>query len=109
MGIDAPESVAPGKPVECYAREASQKLKQLAEGRSIRIEYEYGKAKTDRYGRSLGYLFLPNGSMINALMIEAGAARFYGKYKFRFKNQFSEIELIARRERRGLWAVCESN
>lgn len=35
IGIDTPETVAPGQPVDCYGREASAKTKELVEGKTV--------------------------------------------------------------------------
>ena len=38
IGVDTPETVAPGRPVEFFGREASAFTKRLLEGRSVRLE-----------------------------------------------------------------------
>jgi len=44
IGIDTPETVHPSKPVQCFGREASNKNKELVEGKLVRLE----KDITDR-------------------------------------------------------------
>ena len=51
IGVDTPESVKPGTPVQCFAKAASAANKRLVEGREVRLVLD---AETrDRYGRRL--------------------------------------------------------
>jgi micrococcal nuclease len=56
IGVDAPESVDPRKPVERFARESATFLSQLVEGKRVRLAYEPAGARIDRYGRTLACL-----------------------------------------------------
>ena len=40
IGIDAPETNAPGRPVQCFGPEASAKAKELLAGKAVRLEFE---------------------------------------------------------------------
>ena len=57
IGVDTPETVHPTKPVEYFGREASAFTK-LVEGQEVYLEYEQGSPTRDRYGRTLGYVYL---------------------------------------------------
>lgn len=72
IGINAPENGGKGKPVEPLGPEAETYLKSLLEGRSIRLELD--RETLDRYGRTLAYAYLPDGRMVNELVLEAGLA-----------------------------------
>jgi endonuclease YncB( thermonuclease family) len=50
IGIDAPESVDPRKPVQRFARESAAFLRQFVEGNTVRLAYEVRGARIDRYG-----------------------------------------------------------
>jgi micrococcal nuclease len=39
IGVDAPESVDPRKPVERFAHESAAFLRQLVEGKAVRLAY----------------------------------------------------------------------
>jgi micrococcal nuclease len=70
IGIDTPE-VYGG--VECYGREASAFTKHvLARGTTVR--YRVGTEPRDRYGRTLAYVWLRDGTFVNALLVERGYA-----------------------------------
>ena len=72
-GIDAPETPKgtkfPGQP---YGKDAEAYLKQLVEGKRVRVEI-YG---VDRYKRLLATIFV-EGKDINLAMIEVGLAEVY--------------------------------
>jgi micrococcal nuclease len=61
IGVDAPESVHPRKPVERFARESAAFLRQLVEGKRVRLAYEPAGARIDRYGWTLASLHLEPG------------------------------------------------
>jgi micrococcal nuclease len=70
IGIDTPE-VYGG--VECYGREASAFTKrELPPG--SRVRYRVGTEPRDRYGRTLAYVWLADGTFLNALLVERGYA-----------------------------------
>lgn len=56
IGIDTPETVDPRKPVQCYGQEASNKNKELVEGKTVELEKDV--SETDKYGRLLRYVWL---------------------------------------------------
>ncbi len=51
IGVDTPESVKPGTPVQCFAKAASHFNERLVEGRRVRLRYD--AERRDRYGRLL--------------------------------------------------------
>jgi micrococcal nuclease len=66
IGVDAPESVDPRRPVERFARESAAFLRGLVEGKRVRLAYEPAGARVDTYGRTLAYLYLePGGTFVN--------------------------------------------
>ncbi len=71
IGIDAPELHDPRKPVECFAREAFEKNKQLVEGKLARIEKDV--SETDKYGRLLRYVFVDD-LFVNQYLLAQGYA-----------------------------------
>ena len=66
VGVDTPETVKPDTPVQCFGRRASAFTKHvLATAGTVR--YRVAREPVDRYGRSLVYLWLPDGRFFNAL------------------------------------------
>ena len=101
IGVDTPETVSPGRPVEFFGREASAFTKRLLEGRSVRLEYD--RERTDRYGRTLAYVHLADGTFANAEIVRRGYGHAYTRFPFRYRDQFQQLEREARGAGRGLW------
>jgi len=59
IGIDTPETVHPSKPVQCYGKEASDKNRELVEGKEIELEKDV--SEVDKYGRLLRYIWIGGG------------------------------------------------
>jgi len=110
IGINTPETVHPSRPVECMGAEASDKAKQLLTGKVVRFESDDTQGARDRFGRLLGYLFLPNGDNVGEVMIRSGYAHEYTYSNvYRYQSTFKAAEQTARTNEVGLWAegVCE--
>ncbi|MES2953564.1 MAG: thermonuclease family protein [Patescibacteria group bacterium] len=104
IGIDTPETVDPRKPVQCFGKEASEKMKQLVLGKYVRVEVDETQGERDKYGRMLVYLFLADGIFVNKLMVEEGYAHEYTyRLPYRYQAEFKKAEEDAREAKRGLW------
>jgi micrococcal nuclease len=104
IGVDAPESVDPRKPVQRFARESAAFLRGLVEGKQVRLAYEPAGARIDRYGRTLAYLFLePGGTFVNRELVAKGFAFAYVQYPFQYLDDFRQAECTAREKGLGLW------
>src|ERR671930_295765 len=74
IGIDTPESVKPGTPVQCFAKRASAANAALVAGRTVRLVGDV--EQRDRYGRLLAYVYRePDGDFVNARLVRDGYAR----------------------------------
>jgi len=102
IGIDTPESVDPRRPVEYLGKEAAAFTRRLAEGKRVRLAFD--QDRTDRYGRTLAYVFLEDGTFLNAEILRQGYAHAYTRFPFQYADQFRAYEREAREQRRGLWA-----
>jgi len=60
--------------------------------------------RRDRYGRLLAYLELPDGRLLNHLLLEQGLAVVYRRFEFSMKEDFLAVEAAARKSGRGLWS-----
>jgi len=107
IGIDTPETVDPRKPVQCFGKEASNKLKKLLEGEDVVLETNPAE-DTDKYDRLLRYVNL-DGEDIGAQMIEEGYAYSYKQYPHPRLEEYNALEKEAREENRGLWGSCNSD
>lgn len=62
-----------------------------------------------RYGRTLAYVFLKDGTHVNETLVEEGYAFAYVKYPFSFQDEFVRLAREARERGKGLWgAECLS-
>jgi micrococcal nuclease len=104
IGVDAPESDDPRKPVERFAHESADFLRQLVEGKRGRLAYEPAGARVDKYGRTLAYFYLEPGSLfVNREIIAKGFGHAYTAYPFQYMADFRQAERTAREKRLGLW------
>jgi len=101
IGVDTPETVHPNRPVEFFGKEASAFTKRLLERKRVRLEYD--QERTDRYGRTLAYVYLADGTFVNAEIIRRGYGHAYTRFPFRHMEAFRQFEREARDNRRGLW------
>ncbi len=106
IGMDTPESVKPGTPVECFAKAASEYNAQLVAGRAVRLVADV--EARDRYGRALAYVYRePDGLLVNAELVRGGFARTLTiPPNVRFAGRFAALARAAREAGRGLWSTC---
>lgn len=104
IGIDTPESVAPGEPVQCYAMAASRFTESELNGQRVRLEFDV--EHIDRYGRTLAYVWL-GGEMFNETLVREGYA-FVTTYppNVKYEDVFLEAQREARAHGRGVWGRC---
>jgi micrococcal nuclease len=106
IGIDTPESVKPGTPVQCYAHRAAAENARLVGGRRVRLVLDV--EPRDRFGRLLAYVYrADDGVFANAELVRGGFARTLTiPPDVRFAARFRALAARARREHRGLWSAC---
>jgi len=102
IGVDSPEHQPWKGNVEPYGAEASAYAKHILTGRRVRLEGD--RQGSDRYGRTLAYVYLEDGSFFNQTLVEEG----YAKAKHyapngRHRRTLAEAQGRARRSHRGLW------
>ncbi|MFM8561514.1 MAG: thermonuclease family protein [Solirubrobacterales bacterium] len=106
IGIDTPESVAPGRPVECFGPQASAANRRLVAGREVKVVP--GTEERDRYGRLLAYVYTDDGrSFVNARLVRSGAADTLAiEPNTRYAAELAALRRRARAEGAGLWGAC---
>jgi micrococcal nuclease len=92
--IDAPEWDQP------WGDQARERVKELVHKR-VRLKCK-GK---DRYGRTLAEVILPDGRILNHVLVEEGLAWHYRRYSN--DRYYQQLELEARAKKRGLWSDPE--
>src|SRR5215210_3247118 len=109
IGVDTPESVKPGTPVECFAKRASAYNERLVGGRRVRLVRD-AEAR-DRYGRLLAYVYREeDGLFVNAALVRGGYAQpLTIPPNVAHAGEFRRLAAAARRAGRGLWSACRSS
>ncbi len=90
-GIDCPESKQP------FGQAAKRFVLDIAAQKTVTVLVE----TTDRYGRTVGEVILPDGRNLNQELVRVGYAWWYRKYSS--DSTLGELEEEARAARIGLW------
>ena len=109
IGIDAPETSDPRKQVQCFGKEATDKAKEMLNGKTVVLESDSTQENKDKYGRLLRYVFA-DGINFNKLMVGEGYAHeyIYQNNPYKYMEEFKIAEKQAKEGKKGLWGdgVC---
>ena len=105
IGIDTPEVDWYGGEAGCFGARAGRFAMRLLDGRRVRLELD--RERLDPYGRTLAYLYLPDGRMLNVVLVRRGIAQvtIYPPND-RHEERLRRAEATARAEGAGLWSAC---
>jgi micrococcal nuclease len=104
IGIDTPETVKPGTPVQCFGPRAHRFNARLVTHERVRLVF--GVERRDVYGRLLAYVYLGR-RFVNAELARRGLARTLTiPPNDRFAARFADLQSAAARAGRGLWGTC---
>ena len=113
IGIDSPEMETSPRDryyqrrgidratLRSVAREALRFNIRTAKGKTVTLQTDV--EPRDRYGRLLAYVVLPDGRLLNRLLLKKGYAAVYRRFDFRLKKDFLRTEAEARHRHLGLW------
>lgn len=102
IGINTPETDHPTKGVEAYGKEAKEANRKLVAGKTVRLEFDV--QQRDRHGRLLAYVYLDDGTFVNAWLVEQGYAQVMTvPPNVKHQQLFLKLQLEAEETRRGLW------
>ncbi|MAG37472.1 MAG: hypothetical protein CL878_14650 [Dehalococcoidia bacterium] len=105
LGIDAPETVAPGQPVQCFGPEAALKVHELLSGQVLALEADPSQGERDADGRLLRFAWLTDGRLANhELLVQGYAHAVSTAPPHRYQADFLLAEQQARDQARGFWA-----
>ncbi len=107
IGVDTPETHKPGTPVQCYGETAAAYTKQLIGSSKVRLQADPLDTNRDRYGRLLRYVYLPDGTLLEAKLITEGYGFAYSQFPFTKTEEFKIDEARAKAAGRGLWSACQ--
>jgi len=101
IGVDTPETKDPRKPVQYFGEEAAEFTRRMVEGKWVRLDHDW--ERKDKYGRTLAYIYLEDGTFLNAEIIRQGYGFAYTRFPFKYLEEFRKLEREAREAGRGLW------
>lgn len=101
IGIDTPETVDPRRAIGCFGKEASDHLKEILTGKTVRLVRDV--SNTDSFGRLLRYVYVED-LFINKILVWDGyaVARSYPP-DIAHQIEFRDAERQARENSKGLW------
>ena len=108
VGIDTPEDVKPGTPLECGSKAAAASMDSIApEGAEILLRADSVADEYDRYGRLLAHAFV-GGRQLELVQLRRGWAEVYRYDAQRFDGlaRFDAAQASARHAHRGIWGRC---
>ena len=108
IGVDTPETHHPEKPVQCFGEAASIFTKELIGESRVRLEADSESDNRDVYSRLLRYVYLPDGTHINAEIIKQGYGFAPLAYPHSKLEEFKQYETEARNVQNGLWYTCDT-
>ncbi|RMF88493.1 MAG: hypothetical protein D6741_19185 [Planctomycetota bacterium] len=115
IGIDTPETVAPGRPVEPFGPEATRFVKERLAASQMLVRLEYDGKRTDKFGRTLAHVWIAdddgNEQLLSELIVRAGLATVEDQYSFSetVKRRLREAEAEARAAKRGIWSLPDQS
>jgi len=104
-GIDCPETAHGGKKTQFYAKEARRYLWRLIRNQDLRVDTR--DLGADRFGRIVTYVYLPDGRMVNRVLVENGYAFCFPYAKDAAdprQQDFLRVQQRAMNGLRGMWA-----
>jgi micrococcal nuclease len=118
IGVDTPETRKPRTPVQCYGPEASAATHQaMPPGITVGLVYEASadggldrrpRARLDRYGRTLAYVYLTDGTFWNLALVARGLARArYYHPNDDHRADFAAAQAKAEAADVGGWGACD--
>ena len=105
IGINTPELARDDMPGEAFAREARDALQTEISSHGNRIGLVYGIERHDRYKRTLAHVFAPDGSNLQAQLLQQGmAVAMAHPPNVAYSECYARQEKTARCEGSGIWS-----
>jgi len=77
-------------------------IRRVVEGKEVRLKYD--RQKVGRDGQILAYVYLLDGTLLNAELIKQGYARINRKLPFKYSEEFEHYEKEAKEMKKGIWS-----
>jgi micrococcal nuclease len=90
------------KTIQALGKRAYEFTRDLVEGKRVRLEFD--AEKHDKYKRLLAYVYLKDGTFVNAEIVKQGYASLMTyPPNIRYVDTFKKLYQEARENNRGLW------
>jgi endonuclease YncB( thermonuclease family) len=102
IGVNTPEINHERHTAEPFGFEARSRNMELIGSQRIRLEFDL--ERFDDYGRTLAYVFLPDGSMVNEKLLQSGMAHcLYKLPNVKYEDRLLRAQREAMQARAGMW------
>lgn len=102
-GVDTPEmNSRSSEPPEPWAQEATDYTQSLTANQRVTVHLQDHRLR-GRFGRLLAYIELPDGTVLNAALIEQGFSKHDDRWGHDQGPAYDALEQQARQNRRGMW------
>jgi micrococcal nuclease len=110
IGIETPDGKSPREIYGVHGQRALSFVEKTALGQEVRLEYDdtAGARNKDESGQSLAYVYLRDGTLLNAEMVKQGLALVRSADQFRLSGDFRGYEREAMQSMRGVWGSSTS-
>ena len=102
LGVDTPETKHPETGPMYFGEEATDFATESALGRQVTVYLEADRTR-GYYGRLLAYVQLPDGSMLNEVLLTEGLAYADLRFDHSFYHKYEQLQAAARSGKKGLW------
>ena len=106
-GVKAPQMPTARAKAECYAAQSSAYNRGLVAGMTLRVERDQTDFEPSGSGRLLRYVYLPDGRMVNELLLQTGqVVAAPGSTDTRYQVRLLAAQQAAQAAKAGMWGSC---
>lgn len=105
LGVDSPEVQHGDKPGQEHGEEARVWLDSTCQGKTVTVQE--GAEPIDRYGRTLAWVYLEDGRLLNEDILATGHAKLMARFglPLELEERLRKAQADARLAKVGLWAL----
>ena len=108
LGINAPETEKDDKDAEPYGEDSANYVcRKLKNAKKIELEYDKESDKTDKYDRTLAYVFLDDKLLEVDILKKGYATVKYAKKSFKYYDDLVNAEEYAKEKKHGIYSDKE--
>lgn len=102
LGVNAPEAASELRPAQPFSEAATSWNRKMVLGKTVRLEMDV--EERDEYGRTLAYVYLPDGTFVNQAILAAGLAQYFpNTLNMKHAGMLIDAQRSAMKSGAGLW------